>query len=101
MPIEDETRRLLRKNLEINRENNELLKKLHRSGVIGNVLRVFYWAIILGVPVFLYYSVILPYISELNEVYVGVTEDVDNLQSTGEKLFAAITAFFENSRFLQ
>lgn len=95
MPLEDETRRLLRKNLDINKENNKLLKKLHRSAVIASVLRIVYIAIILGVPVLLYYYIALPYINELNEVYIGVTEDVDKLQSVGGRIFDAITAFFE------
>ncbi|MCH7529688.1 hypothetical protein IIB50_01045 [Patescibacteria group bacterium] len=95
MPIDNETRRLLQENIEVNRENNKLLKKLHRGAVISSILRIVYVAIIIGAPVFLYYTFLQPYFAELNEVYVGVKEDVDALQSVGGRIFEAISSFFE------
>ncbi len=78
MPQEhDEIKALLRRNLELARENNKLLKKIRRNSVIANIMRLVWWAVIIGVPVFLYYYVLEPYLIELNNTYqelqMGVT----------------------------
>lgn len=95
MPIENETRKLLQENIEISRENNKLLKKLHRGAIISSILRIVYVAVIVGAPVFLYYTFLQPYFAELSEAYEGVKGDVNTLQSVGGRIFEAISSFFE------
>ena len=78
---EDEIRSLLRRNLELTRENNKLLKKIRRNGLIANIMRLVWWAVIIGVPVFLYYTVFQPYLTELSTAYQGVQDGVTGAQS--------------------
>lgn len=63
---------LLQENLEITKENNELLRVLKRNNTIALVLRIAWYAIILGVPFILYFYVLDPMVSDnsdLLEVY--------------------------------
>ena len=78
--MEDEMKKLLRRNLELTRENNKLLKKIRRNAVVANIMRLVWWAVIIGVPVFLYYYVFQPYIAELGAAYQGVTDGVSGAQ---------------------
>ena len=82
MPQEhDEIKSLLRRNLELARENNRLLKKIRRNSIIANVMRLVWWAVIIGIPVFLYYTVLQPYLAELSVAYQGVQSGVSGAQN--------------------
>jgi len=59
MDLED--KKIIRENLELARENQSMLKKMRRGQFIGNVARIFYWVIIVGVSFGAYYFV-QPYI---------------------------------------
>ena len=77
--MDEEFKVLLRKNLELSKENNRLLKKMRRSAFIGNILRVIWWAVIIGLPIYLYFSVLQPYLEELAAVYKNVQTEVGDV----------------------
>lgn len=79
--MDEEMKTLMRRNIELTRENNKLLKKIRRNGIIANIMRLVWWGIIIGVPLALYYYVLQPYIAELASVYQGVTEGAGNAQT--------------------
>ena len=54
--------------------------------MIGNVLKIIWWSFLIGVPVFLYYYVLQPYIGQLSETYQGLQSGVENLQNIGDQL---------------
>lgn len=78
--MDDETKTLLRRNLELTRENNKLLKKIRRSAFIGNIMRLVWWAVIIGIPVVLYYYVVQPYYQDLVQTYHDVQTGVSGAQ---------------------
>lgn len=78
--MEEEIKILLRKNLELTKENNRLLKKLRRATIISGLLRLVWWVVILGIPVFLYYYVLQPYLGELSAAYQNVQDGVGSMQ---------------------
>ncbi len=84
--MEEETKRLLKENLELSRENNKILRKIRRSAIVGNIMRLFYWAFIIGVPVFLYFQFLEPYLAQLLDVYSGLQSGAENVQEVGEQL---------------
>lgn len=84
--MDDEIKRLLKKNLELTKENNRLLRKMRRSAIIGNVLRIIWWSILVGAPIILYYYFLQPYVDQFSETYQGVQSGVKNLQNVGDKL---------------
>lgn len=67
------------------RENNRLLRKMRRSAMIGNVTRLIYWVAIIGVPIFLYYSFLQPYMAQLLETYSQIQGGAENLQDIGSQ----------------
>ena len=52
-----ELERLMRQNSELIKENNDLLKKIHRGNVIQLWTRVMWYLIIIGAPFALYFFV--------------------------------------------
>jgi hypothetical protein len=67
MPPHTETEilRLLEENTVLVKENNVLLKKLRRNGLIDIWLRVVWYAILIGLPFALYFYILEPYLRAL------------------------------------
>lgn len=63
-------------------ENRIWLKKIHRKLVIGQVMKVFYWLIIIGLGILGYYAA-MPYLSQLETAY----EDIQSGIGTVEQIF--------------
>ena len=63
------TERMLRENLELARENNRLLKKIRRASILGGILKIIWWALILGLPVYLYFTFAQPYVEQAQQTY--------------------------------
>jgi len=59
--MDPEDKRIIRENLELAKENQEMLKKMRRGQFIRNIARIFYWVIIIGASFGAYYF-IQPYI---------------------------------------
>ena len=64
-----EIKYILEKNTELLKENNALLKKIHRNGVIGFWFRVTWYILLLGLPFALYFYVLEPYFTALGSSY--------------------------------
>ena len=60
---------LVRRNLELAKENNELLRKMHRAAMWGVAFKLLWLAVIIGVPIALYYYFLMPYYESLSEGY--------------------------------
>lgn len=67
--------------LELTKENNKLLRKMRRSAMIGNIMRIFYWAIIFGGPVVIYFYYLQPYLGQLMEAYSGIQDGVGGVSN--------------------
>jgi len=65
----DHLEELLRRNLELNKENNALLKKMRRTAMWGIAFKVLWVAVLIGVPVAVYYYFLMPYLDGLREGY--------------------------------
>lgn len=72
--MDNDTKSLLERNLRVSEENNRLLKKIRHSMFIRNLMTVVYWAIIVGVPIILYYYVLEPYFQQVSTTYTGVKD---------------------------
>lgn len=71
--------RLLKENLELTRENNRYLKKLHRDAVIGLWIRVLWVAVLVGIPFILYFYVIQPYFAAFGTSIEQIQLDISEL----------------------
>ncbi len=56
----EEIKNLLVENQRLLIENNQLLRKMRKSAIIGFVFRIIYLVIFMGVPIFVYFNYIEP-----------------------------------------
>lgn len=82
----EDLKTLLKRNLELTQENNALLRKMRRSAVYGNIIKIVWLAIIIGLPVYIYYSFLQPYIGQLLEVYGEVETGAGEIRNLLNKL---------------
>lgn len=71
--MDPQERKLLDEAVSLARENNKLLKKIHRAAVWGRVIRTIYWVVIIGVTVGALYF-LQPYVDQLQSIY-GQVQD--------------------------
>jgi|TARA_Y100000310_G_scaffold296014_1_gene327884 hypothetical protein len=72
--------------LKLTRDNNKLLHKMRRHAIYGNIIRLFYWALILGVPIVIYYYFLQPYLEQVLEAYSGFQRGVESVQDVGSQV---------------
>ena len=83
--IDPELRKIVEESLEISRENNKLLHKLHHTVIWGRVFRILYWIVIIGATMGAYYFV-QPVIDSLLESYSGLKTGIEGVQKAGESI---------------
>ncbi len=86
--MDPETKQILKENLEISKENNDMLKKMVRSQKLTNIYRVVYWGIIIFSSLGAYYF-IKPFLGNMLNIYTGGVSGTSNvgdvLKSLGDK----------------
>ncbi|MCH8049946.1 hypothetical protein IIB51_00855 [Patescibacteria group bacterium] len=82
----EDLKTLLKKNLDLTRENNVLLRKMRRMAIYGNIIKVVWLAIIIGLPVYIYYAFLQPYVGQALEIYSGVETGVGGIRNFLDKL---------------
>jgi hypothetical protein len=78
--MDPELENLIKEDLEINKENNELLKKLWGNVKLSRTFRLLYWVIIIAITLGAYYYV-QPLIDKLIGVYSGFGQIGDSIQN--------------------
>lgn len=53
-------KKLLEENLAVAKDNNRLLRELHRNALLGLIAKIVLWLVVLGVPLFFLSSYIGP-----------------------------------------
>ena len=61
-------------------QNNALLRKMHRGTVYGRLTHLFYWIIIIGVSVWVYYY-IQPYLAKISAMYSQAQNELNSVNS--------------------
>ncbi len=74
-----EMTKLMKQNSELIAENNKLLKKIHRNGVLSFWLRIVWFAVIIGLPFALYYYVLGPYFDAFGTSYENFIDGMNEL----------------------
>ena len=67
-------------------ENNKLLRKLHRSLMVGRTFRILYWLVIIGAAFGALYF-LQPYLESVQGLYNNVTDAQENFGSISDVLF--------------
>jgi len=70
-PSEDqhEMKRMLREYGKLLEENNKLVKRLYHWTIAGSVLRVVWYALLIGLPFALYFYILQPYFEAFGSNY--------------------------------
>ncbi len=71
--------------LTLTRENNRILRSMHRRMVWSQVLTFFYWLVILGVAGWSFYQ-LQPYIMKYMNAYQTIMKSIDNLDQQSKSL---------------
>lgn len=71
----------MRDTYELVKENNKLLKKMHRAQLWGTFFKIVWWAAIIGVPFFLYYYYVLPYQQQLLDTYQQLQQGAEQVRT--------------------
>lgn len=79
--MEPDIRALLQEILEVSKDNNRRLRKIHRASLWGTFFRIVWWIVILGIPVLLYYYFFQPYMERLLDAYQGVQSGAERFQN--------------------
>lgn len=65
----EELRALIQENAELLKQNNKLLRKIHRNGLIEFWVRVCWYILLIGLPFALYFYVLEPYFTAMGSSY--------------------------------
>jgi len=64
------------------RSNNKMLRSLKRQAFWGRVFKIIIYAILLGIPVYLYLTIFQPILAELLDTYSQIQQVGGQLQET-------------------
>ena len=79
MDEQKETKKLLEETLALSRENNKLLRTIRRVGIIEFVMRLLWYAILIGFPFVVYFYIVEPYFHMLGLSSGHSRQDVQSL----------------------
>lgn len=83
--MDSELKELIKQNLAISRETNELLHKINTAQKWARFFRIFYWLVIIGLSLGLYYYLQGP-LEQLLGSYKGLIDGVDKVQKSASSL---------------
>jgi len=86
MYTDDDLSDLVNENLRLTRENNKLLRKMHRAQVWATIFKVLWLAVLIGVPIWFYLSYVEPYMQQVMTTYNEMQAQVDGLKEIESKL---------------
>ena len=61
------------------KENNKMLRSMQRRAFFGGIMKLLFWAAMIGIPIWLYITYLQPVITDL-------TSAVDQMQAAGSQM---------------
>ena len=83
--MDQELKKLLEENLKVSKENNVILTKIRSVQRWGQIARVLYWVLIIGVSVGAFYY-IKPYLGNVLNLYSGGVSNMQNINDITKSL---------------
>jgi len=72
--------RMVKESLRISKENNRRIRGIQRGMFMSGIIRLIIWGIILGLPIFIYFSLLKPYVD-------GASNTFDSIKSGDTSIF--------------
>lgn len=95
--IEDSEHDKLNILLELTKENNRILRAMHRRMFWSQIFTIIYWLIILGVMGWSYYY-LQPYFQKYLSTYQSIMKTLDTVQTQGTSLPSDFKGILEKVR---
>ncbi len=80
--------------LDLTRENNRILRSMHRRMIWSQVLTFIYWLVILGVAGWSFYY-LQPYMTKYMNTYQTIMKQIDSLDKQSKALPGSIQAVLD------
>ena len=65
------------------KNNNKMLRSMKRAAFWGTVFKLFIYAIILGIPVYLYFTIFQPILADVSAAYGQIQQAGTQMQQAG------------------
>jgi len=72
--------RMVKESLRISKENNRRIRGIQRGMFMSGIIRLIIWGVILGLPIFIYFSLLKPYVD-------GASNTFDSIKSGDTSIF--------------
>ena len=74
--------RMVKESLRISKENNRRIRSIQRGMFVNGIIRLLVWAVVLGLPIFIYFSVLKPYVDGATSTFETIKSgDVGGIQN--------------------
>lgn len=75
--------RLVKENLRLAKENNRRIRSIQRGMFVSGIIRFLVWAVILGLPIIIYFALLKPYVD-------GATNTFESIKSGDASIFEGL-----------
>tara|TARA_B100000745_G_C20153179_1_gene395266 strand:+ start:5188 stop:5505 length:318 start_codon:yes stop_codon:yes gene_type:complete len=72
MDDDQKLERMVKESLRISKENNRRIRGIQRGMFMSGIIRILIWGIILGLPIFIYFSLLKPYVDGATNTFEAV-----------------------------
>lgn len=81
--------------LELVKENNRILRSMHRKQVFGQIMTFLYWMVIIGVAGWAYYYT-KPYLDQYIDMYQNIMRSIKTVEEAGASLPSDVNKLLES-----
>lgn len=93
---DDDMMDIVKKTHALAEENNEMLHAMRRNQRIAFFFRLVFWAIVIGLPLMLYYYLLAPYMAEMQATFKTIQGQVGQVESMQQSLPEKAKEFLSN-----
>jgi hypothetical protein len=84
--MDDEEKQQLEETHQLAKENNDMLHAMRREALIGRVVKVFMVLAAIGIPLYLYFSYVQPYLEEARETFQDVQGQMQRVEDAPDSV---------------
>ncbi|MBL1434306.1 hypothetical protein COB87_001925 [Candidatus Wolfebacteria bacterium] len=71
--------RMVKESLRMAKENNRRIRSIQRGMFMSGIVRILVWAVILGLPFFIYFSLLKPYVDGASSTLESIKSGETNI----------------------
>jgi len=71
--------RMVKESLRMTKENNRRIRSIQRGMFMSGIVRILVWAVILGLPFFIYFSLLKPYVDGASSTLESIKSGETNI----------------------